>query len=348
MARLRRARHRFGLSEPRPLRRPREALQGFGSTIRQYEPQRQNQYDHEMSDSRAAFQRILKHRLKRCMAPPLNHCKERAIDAHSVRRSKTLGLIEEEGHVVVPQIQLKGGDGPVLTFKSVGWRRATTFTGLCKAHDQEFESIDKAELDPPSARQLVLLAYRAFIREFHAKYEAVERFKKVDAQGMEVVRQVEGLWHLYRYGAFFEMAFAHGESLFSHRVVAIDEQAPVLAAANMLCPCDVTGEYLPLLSMTVTPVHETRTIVAMTWLQQHDGVLNRSVGWLLQSPRTSMEQAVSSALVTFAENLALRPSHVDSWPEQFREDLLHDLLAPVTGDAVRLERGSYNLFQSPD
>ena len=52
--------------------------------------------------------------------------------------------------------------GPQATFKSEGRNEASTFTGLCKFHDNHiFEPIEKHPLNLGNPEYLFLLSYRA-------------------------------------------------------------------------------------------------------------------------------------------------------------------------------------------
>lgn len=96
------------------------------------------------------------------------------INAHSIQKSNQLGVIAEDGHVYRLTADLstmrKNNGRPAP--KRVGVKKASTFSGFCKRHDNElFKPIDDFLLEP-NAEQIALYAYRCMCREFFVKQNA--------------------------------------------------------------------------------------------------------------------------------------------------------------------------------
>lgn len=114
-----------------------------------------------------------------CLAPACMHdeCAGGTINAHTVSRSASLGLIQRESHVYSYNLSLEGikkHGGPLVPQKT-GWKQASTFPGFCGHHDKQlFEPLE----DKPfigSKEQCFLIAYRALAKELHAKSNSAKQ-----------------------------------------------------------------------------------------------------------------------------------------------------------------------------
>lgn len=111
-----------------------------------------------------------------------SRCKE-IVSAHSIQRRGQLSFIEEDGHVyrLTPDLASLHRSGGILKPERTGWKKASTFAGFCKTHDNKlFQPIDDSALVPTS-QQITLYAYRCLCREFFVKENAVrvlERLKE--------------------------------------------------------------------------------------------------------------------------------------------------------------------------
>lgn len=111
-----------------------------------------------------------------------NRCNE-IISAHSIQHRGQLRLIAEDGHVYRLSADLstlretQGVPRP----KKIGVKKASTFAGFCKRHDNSlFKPIDNESLEPHKL-QIALYAYRCLCREYFVKENAVavlERMKE--------------------------------------------------------------------------------------------------------------------------------------------------------------------------
>lgn len=112
--------------------------------------------------------------LKVCLAPGAL-CKNRVERrTHSIRNERVLEVLHRHDHVVVPEKPL---DLPKTTdasapyrrrFAEVGRNEATTFTGLCRDHDNFlFVPIENDNQLTFTSQQKFLLAYREVLRELH-------------------------------------------------------------------------------------------------------------------------------------------------------------------------------------
>lgn len=109
----------------------------------------------------------------RCFAPRTPPCDEAPIDAHSLHRASVLRFLGgESGHVITFET-VPRRDAPITEAqaKRVGIQRASVFRGMCDRHDTEvFAPIESGVMERPTSAQLVLLAYRAALKQHHQQW----------------------------------------------------------------------------------------------------------------------------------------------------------------------------------
>jgi hypothetical protein len=107
----------------------------------------------------------------RCLHYDADQRCSRAIHAHSIQQNGSLSLIADLGHVYAvssnfDDVRRHRG---ALSYTRQGIQRVSTFRGFCREHDEQlFRPIDTAPLIP-TARQVLLYAYRALCREAFVK-----------------------------------------------------------------------------------------------------------------------------------------------------------------------------------
>lgn len=128
---------------------------------------------------------------KYCLHPEasVEKCDKKIINAHTVQRATSLLAIAEKGHVTQIQVNSHtltsyGGPAPI----EIGINKASTFTGLCKVHDD----ITFAELEKKpfigSIEQCFLLGYRALLHELYKKNASAKTaqalYEIIDSQNL--------------------------------------------------------------------------------------------------------------------------------------------------------------------
>ena len=87
-------------------------------------------------------------------------------------------VARSSGHVLEIGLNATLEDGLHIDFERVGLKQATTFPGLCAAHDNAvFSPIEKSDIDFNSPEHLFLLAYRASIKELHEQLESASKLQ---------------------------------------------------------------------------------------------------------------------------------------------------------------------------
>lgn len=100
------------------------------------------------------------------------------IKAHSIQNKNSLSAISIDGHVYQVDMN-KINQSHKFDYKLVGIKKASTFSGFCKKHDNSlFEQIDNHNL-VPTHQQAFLYAYRSMTKELFTKYQAIERIQSI-------------------------------------------------------------------------------------------------------------------------------------------------------------------------
>jgi len=95
-------------------------------------------------------------------------CHGNAINSHLLQKNGTLSLIAENRHVWQTSYNKfpKGN----YTIKKLGINNALTFKGFCNHHDTDiFRQVESGEIDFDNYKNLLLLSYRALLKEFRDK-----------------------------------------------------------------------------------------------------------------------------------------------------------------------------------
>lgn len=268
----------------------------------------------------------------RCYAPG-DACNQAPIRAHSVQNASILELLQENGHVYAPRLQLTFKE-PRLEFGLIGRNLATTFHGLCNEHDTAiFRPIEKAPLDTTNEEHLFLIAFRAVLKETHATAKSA-----VDTQSGYMAGVEEGL--------FPDQPCAPGMLAVEHMVLAYAthmhkvrydgiyrdksydklihfifdlEVRPTMAACALLSTgrfCDRTDS-LSYATLNVMPYSET-TLAVFSCLREHEADLRKTFLKFLRSG--SLRECVSYLVLKRCENFVIRPSAFDALTEEQKEE----------------------------
>lgn len=108
------------------------------------------------------------------------------INAHSLQKNGPLAHLKDQGNHVYtfsPFSKLFFATDP----DRVGWNEASTFRGLCHAHDQIFGPLENADFST-TAEQVFLAGYRGAYLELHEKRAGCAACDKVGYADMAVLR----------------------------------------------------------------------------------------------------------------------------------------------------------------
>lgn len=95
-------------------------------------------------------------------------CKKNGIKAHSVQNSFVFDILSDNGHLIAIKNHKDENHKPIVKWDKIGRNLASTFTGLCKEHNNDlFKAIDINPVDVDNPQHLFLLAYRSVFKELH-------------------------------------------------------------------------------------------------------------------------------------------------------------------------------------
>lgn len=272
---------------------------------------------------------------RRCYYPE-DACNCEAIRAHSVQNARMLELLQEEGHVITPKLDVSLHGGPRTSFERVGRNQATTFHGLCAEHDTAiFAPIENVAIDLDSEEHKFLLSYRAVIKEAHATSKAARDTQvgyqtgvesglfpaESCAPGMLAVEHMSLAYmthmHKVNYDAIYKSRRWDG---LEHYVR--DLGVPASLAVNSLLS---TGHYsthtdsLAYATLNVFP-HNGTTMLVCSYLADHRRQFNRSFKRFIESGDPLRK--LSYLVLKRCENFVLVPSLFAAFTTEQKEECL--------------------------
>ncbi len=267
---------------------------------------------------------------RKCLASRLGDqsCARDYGRCHSVSRRAALEPISEGGHVVGLNLSfdaaLRNEGAPHVS--PIGVHRASTFYGLCAAHDDQlFKQIDLpgAAIDSEGA---LLYLYRALCHEMYKKEWSIETSRLLQAElgfhGDHAALALGSAWAVMSLMEFLERCES---SLVSHDysqvgyAAFVSESAPYLVASSVWFPDrDFHGrqlqqlpqvDHVPGCIAAFALPHQGKSLVLLVW--------HRDTQWctdlMLHSLATAFApEAMGAALVRMimctSENVFFRPS----------------------------------------
>lgn len=282
--------------------------------------------------------------LRQCLAPDsfAHECTKGTINAHTVSRSGSLGVIERNGHVYSynPSVQGLVKSSGKIRPERTGWRQASTFPGFCGTHDKKlFEPLE----DKPftgSKEQCFLLAYRCVARELYTKKASalqsplrhaiatqspgLSQYMADFNQGVELGLR-DAKVHKARYDAVLET-----KNWYAVRAVLIEFDGifPIQCAGGFFPDEDVFGHQVQAMGFG-KPTPEAMTLVSFAaggksymsfcWLIDSDTSSSAFVSALLRVPQNQLPAVLGSLLLQKSENCHFSPNWYDGLSEDGKE-----------------------------
>lgn len=290
---------------------------------------------------------------KYCLHPSAgSSCKGSIIRAHSIQRSGGLTQIADAGHVYMLDNHLSSiiKNNGSISYKLVGVKKATTFTGFCEHHDNEaFKPIESSPFTP-SKEFAFLLAYRAICRELHAKkfqHEMIatleqayrplpEQEQLMQQENIKTYREgvTAGLDDLTHHKALYDPVLLSGDfSDVSYYAILFDNVPDFMCSSGILLEMDFRGNFLQtpedfsktserLKQCTFSLIGtDTGGAAIFSWLGPNDlGI--RFVDSLNSYSDGDLPHAILRFSFEFFENLAIAPRWWNALSEQNKQALL--------------------------
>lgn len=305
-------------------------------------------------------------RFKECIYPIKSDCSERIINAHSIQNNKILSKISDNGDVFMPCPKADNFEVfPSAPFK-YGRKQASVFTGFCGLHDKEvFQPIEDHDFSGTN-EQIFLYIYRAFAYEYHMKQEAVRMeqalFAKKPSIASDPERTINGK-------TAFEMSvsdFEEEKKLFDAAIINKDygvltsivwefDQFANFAASGAEAPSmDFDSRVIQDLRNTSNPVRHiymsvfpenNKTYAIIAWFRAYDDIF-ASIGNRLRSlTEQEKKNYVNYSLPLITENIAIKPSSWDAWPQSAKDEFQQLMLG--VGDLYESFGEKFDRFGNP-
>lgn len=270
--------------------------------------------------------------------PDQEPCGHTSIRAHSIPNRLTLSRLVRDNHVITVMPRRRRFDQiPLLEFKSVGRRNATTFGGICSRHDNAlFSEIDDCDPDMGNPKHPFLLSYRSALREYHEKVRVSGAFQLAYRKGVEAGTCqstsdkgcIHGLLATIELGkAQFCIAYkeildnaleTRNWSALVHRHFFIPNQDPTVAVS---ATTDLGFLGSPTFTLNVLPV-EQGTIVLFSTVRQHGSQVFAYVDRILASDSWLQKYLLSKFIIQSCDNFVVHPDYYDDMSEKKRESIL--------------------------
>lgn len=297
---------------------------------------------------------------------PMAECTKKAIRAHSIQNSRVLDLLCRDGHVIMPELDLTADAPPNVDFRSVGRHVATTFTGLCRDHDQQlFAGIETRPIDISDAQHLFLLAYRAVLKEAHStRKSAID----VQASFLEGVKKgiypkdepsppgvlacdfIMGAYLVDQVKAVLDSAYLRGAwKAVSHEVFVIEARPSI--AVNSMFSTDLYSSALDLhgpafVTLNVFPVSQNETAIVFSFVAEQRNEALTAFGHIWDATGSYQQYELSKLILKKAQNVAISPAFFDTLSDDRRRAARQYFVRNMAGHSYELEHADLFLFWS--
>lgn len=292
----------------------------------------------------------------RCWAPSTD-CKNPPIRAHSVQNSRILEALQDNG--VVSKIGNVVRDKETyLAFEKIGRNKATTFRGFCAEHDATlFRLLDEEPMDTLSQMQKALLTWRAISHEMADKmaigYNFQNQYTKAIARGeasanephplgLEAVAWMKVLYDFFQYRERHLDGFITGQAeLKDYRLkhYILKGTGAIVAASSFFTFEETEQAYI---ALNVYP-WDGDTHVLLGYSMEHTALAAPLARSVLSKGKVDMAK-LSALIIGRMHNFVIKPSVVDNWTEEKREEILSAYGTTIMTTAALPPLESTNLF----
>lgn len=312
-------------------------------------------------EQKGRFFKTINQKFNKCLCPSMT-CEKPAIRAHSVQKATALSFIEEAQHVYGLKLSFKG-DEPVCEFEKMGRNNASTFTGFCSQHDTEiFLPIDTKPLDLKNDEQLFLIAYRSITRELHAVFEGAAKLQHAHISNVEAglvkadaasasafapVHAAHKAWLTWRYRShYYDMNMLKGRFReITHSIFTISGRPPVVASSSFFPTVENPEDNKkPRIALNIIPLSADETAIIFSYPKAQSSDARKYLAPIMLKNGEDRLLALSTLALDTTENFFLRPSHVDSWPDDKRTSIQKAYFSTVKEGAYLKAQPEYMLF----
>jgi len=304
------------------------------------------------------------HRLKnaqyeRCLWHDMS-CTAKPIKAHAIQNSRALEALAEDGHVMMfaPEIR---GDKFGVPFKRIGRNLATTFTGLCSAHDtQLFKPIDTSEIDPANPKHCFLVTYRAVLKGLHSALGSAQMVQLSFQKGVELKQfaedgpemlsatsQIIGSMYMFEFAQPFHKAYIAGAWDQVKYETLMVPTPPAVAASGVCMPTEVgpvpKRDDRPFLAFSIFPQND-QLFVEFAWLPEADAIMRRATEAIATATGDHQLYLLSKFILKYTETFTLKPSVQETFTKPQVEAITDYFLANSVGNRTEWDDPKLYLF----
>ena len=283
-------------------------------------------------------------KIRECLHPQADRatCAGGIVDAHTVQKS-SLSRIARRGHVYRPRgHQFSVRRGPIL----IGLRDASTFSGFCKSHDDQFFAPLEKQTWQATPLQIGLLAYRAVCHELLVKrsvirgFEAQERFMTI--HNPHLLSNLEEM-RLFRMGAlqtveelelckdeYHRVVLGPELGRLSSYVIELENPPEVMCSGTSQTTHDFRGyciasfgDWERFMNWTTFSLVATDKggVAVFSWLSDTDALNERMIRTLDDLSDTQLPHAIIRYGFEFFENTFFAPEWWDNLAASFQDAL---------------------------
>lgn len=273
----------------------------------------------------------------KCYAPvAMKHeCTKKIIASHTVSRSGSLGLIEENGHVYSYEFslqriaELRGGLRPKL----IGWKVASTFPGFCSHHDKSlFAPLEDAPFEG-TPEQCFLLGMRSVAWELYAKVRSDRNADLRAAFAKQKGSNTQQMIALFNYvnelgmGDARALKDAYDDVLVHERwsessalLIEFEGQFPIQCSCAWAPEMDVYGNFLQVLDTSMKSPQSVAmasfaaggvSYLLLNWLERSSEVASKMAASIESLPVDQQPGALAALLLLTSENCHFSPRWYD-------------------------------------
>lgn len=294
-----------------------------------------------------------------------NDCKNPVIKAHSIQNSKILEKLAVNGKLIRLAYELNLESGPIPKFEDVGINKATTFTGLCSYHDELiFRDIEKKDINVDEPYHLILLAYRALLREFHSSlslanhlqdiYEKSNELKLPQEWNEELLMMLPTMYILqsyltYRYKHHFDKILTKSSfDQISNILISFPQNKTTIAVNSMFSPIDnfikkEDKEEPKFIMLNVFPL-DSQCYILFSFRTEHKDIVNEFLSPILQAKGKHQLYLISKLILQNCENFVINPEYFDSFSEGKKNAIIEYFFKNLHGNKIDYDDKELYLF----
>ncbi len=323
-----------------------------------------NYSESEFNVAKGILSRSLKIRNDNCLYP-CSPCSNKVAKCHSIQDNRILNLLANSGHVymIKPDINHMQYDAhsTPLYFQKLGIHEATTFKGLCNAHDAEmFKPIDTEILDLGNPQHAFLLTYRAVIKESVVLIEEYCRqqtmLEKMAKNGLVTperhlelmsipVRQLLWTQDFIEYKMEFDKMFCSKtyDSLYYRGIILEQECQFAVSTAFSTWEMSTKVDGIERIIVNVFP-YANSTYVLFASLPEDKKHMDTYLEEFFNSSDYYQLYILSKIILRNCENIAFSPRLVEGWSEDKKAVILQYVAETGNTDKVGYEHKDLYLF----